>query len=96
VRSPSATWTEEKTGDRRKLAMTALVRQRTTVSNVWLADKLHLGHMSRVSQASRNAEAVKLAAKLASEGALLSGPQVIDFMNFGNTRNVRFISYEPW
>jgi putative transposase len=56
-----------KKGDRRKLAMTALVRQRTTVSNVWLADKLHLGHMSRVSQASRDPEAVKLAAKLASE-----------------------------
>ncbi len=29
-------------------------------------------------------------------GTPLSGPQVMDFMNFGNTRDVRFIFYEPW
>jgi hypothetical protein len=29
-------------------------------------------------------------------GTSLSGPQVIDFMNFGNTNDVRFIFYQPW
>jgi hypothetical protein len=29
-------------------------------------------------------------------GTPVSGPQVIDFMNFGNTRDVRFIFYELW
>ena len=47
--------------DLRKLAMTALVRQRTTMSNIWLSEKLSLGHISRVSQATRDSEAVKLA-----------------------------------
>jgi REP element-mobilizing transposase RayT len=58
---------EMKKGDVRKLAITALLRQRTTVSNAWLAEKLSLGHMSRVSQASRDPEALKLAKKLAQE-----------------------------
>ena len=57
---------EMKKGDPRKLAITVLVRERTTVSNTWLAEKLHLGHMSRVSQATRDPEARKLAARLAS------------------------------
>jgi hypothetical protein len=56
-----------KKGDPRKLAITALVRQRTTVSNAWLAERLHLGHASRVSQACRDPEAQKLAKKLAAE-----------------------------
>jgi putative transposase len=54
-------------GDSRKLAITALVRQRTTVSNTWLAENLHLGHASRVSQAARDPEAQKLAKKVATE-----------------------------
>ena len=29
-------------------------------------------------------------------GTPLSGPQVIDFMSFNNTSDVRFIFYEPW
>jgi hypothetical protein len=53
--------------DLRELALTALVRPRTTVSNIWLSEQLSLGHMSRVSQATRDSEAVKLPRKLASE-----------------------------
>jgi len=29
-------------------------------------------------------------------GTPIGGPQVIDFMNFGNTQDVRFIFYQPW
>jgi hypothetical protein len=39
-----------KKGDERKLALAAVIRQRTTVPNVWIARELQLGHVSRVSR----------------------------------------------
>jgi REP-associated tyrosine transposase len=43
-------------GDERKAAIAALIHSRTTVSNVWLAETLQLGHTSRVSQCVRLAK----------------------------------------
>ncbi len=51
-------------GDERKLVLAALVRQRTNVSNAWLAGALQLGHISGVSHALRQAEGLKLSTKL--------------------------------
>ena len=36
--------------DARKVALGAVLRRRTTVSNQWIARELHLGHVSRVSR----------------------------------------------
>ncbi len=51
-------------GDERKLVLAALVRQRTNVSNAWLAETLQLGHISRVSRAPSQVEGLKLSTKL--------------------------------
>jgi hypothetical protein len=37
-------------GDERKLTLAALIRQRTSVPNAWIAQRLNLGHVSRVSR----------------------------------------------
>jgi REP element-mobilizing transposase RayT len=39
-----------KKNDERKVAIAALIRRRTTVPNKWIAQSLHLGHVSRVSR----------------------------------------------
>ncbi len=52
--------------DERKLVLAALVRQRTNVSNAWLAEALQLGHISRVSHALRQSEGLKLSTKLSA------------------------------
>lgn len=61
-----------KKGDERKLALAALVRRRTSVTNRWLTDALDLGHISRVSHLLQRADTLKLLEKL--EKALLLPP----------------------
>jgi REP element-mobilizing transposase RayT len=39
-----------KKSDPRKVALATLIRRKTTVPNQWIADALHLGHVSRVSR----------------------------------------------
>jgi hypothetical protein len=54
-------------GDRRKLALARLIRRQTAVANAWIAERLHLGHVSRVGHSTRDAGACDLAHKLESE-----------------------------
>ena len=44
-----------KKNDRRKAALAATIRAGTAVSNRWIAETLHLGHVSRVSHGTRTA-----------------------------------------
>jgi hypothetical protein len=37
-------------GDPRKVALASMIRERTIVSNAWIALNLHLGHVSRASR----------------------------------------------
>jgi hypothetical protein len=37
-------------GDSRKVALASMIRERTIVSNAWIALNLHLGHVSRASR----------------------------------------------
>jgi hypothetical protein len=37
-------------GDQRKLILAALIRQRKSVPNAWIAQRLNLGHVSRVNR----------------------------------------------
>jgi hypothetical protein len=39
-----------KKNDERKVAIAGVIRRQTTVANKWIADALHLGHVSRVSR----------------------------------------------
>jgi hypothetical protein len=43
-------------GDARKAALAAAIRSGTAVSNRWIAETLHLGHVSRVSHCTRTAQ----------------------------------------
>jgi hypothetical protein len=45
-----------KKGDARKAALAAVIRSGTAVSNRWIAETLHLGHVSRVSHCTRTAQ----------------------------------------
>ena len=39
-------------GDHRKLAIARVIRERTAVSNAWIAEALSLGHLSRINHSS--------------------------------------------
>ena len=49
-----------KKNDARKAALAATIRAGTAVSNRWIAETLHLGHVSRVSHCTRTAPAALL------------------------------------
>jgi len=51
-------------GDPRKLALAAHIRQRTSVPTAWIAERLHLGHVSRVGHAVRLAAGTSLLQQL--------------------------------
>jgi len=44
-----------KKGDPRKAALAVRIRTRTAVPNAWIAEQLHLGHVSRVNRCARTA-----------------------------------------
>ena len=44
-----------KKGDPRKAALAVRIRAKTTVPNAWIAEQLHLGHVSRVNQCAHTA-----------------------------------------
>ena len=44
-----------KKGDPRKAALAVRIRAKTTVPNGWIAEQLHLGHVSRVNQCAHAA-----------------------------------------
>jgi len=51
-------------GDPRKLALAAHIRQRTSVPTAWIAERLQLGHVSRVGRAVRLAAGTPLLQQL--------------------------------
>jgi hypothetical protein len=55
-----------KKGDARKLAVALLIRRRTAVPSRWIAEALHLGHVSRLTHAARSSEQRTWASKLES------------------------------
>ena len=44
-----------KKGDPRKAALAVRIRAKTTAPNAWIAEQLHLGHVSRVNQCAHTA-----------------------------------------
>ena len=54
-------------GDARKLALAALIRQRTAVPNAWIATRLRLGHVSRVGHGLRQTSGSPWRVKLETE-----------------------------
>lgn len=51
-------------GDRRKVLLAALLRQRTTVSNGWIAERLKMASAANVSQRVRMANSSQLVKRL--------------------------------
>ncbi len=45
-----------KKGDERKLAVALLIRRRTAVPSRWIAEALHLGHVSRLTHAAQSSK----------------------------------------